>query len=187
MKNLITIFCIVIALGSCKKKSDVTEMGKNETSQYPPHCFNKIKDSDETDIDCGGKCEACANGTPVAPICTVSVNTITINNATYTISLGAIDTGAYYTVSGVFNTSSNYRLILKSAPDQTKVYSIDGNVPDQDNEVALQVDYNFSTLNLTSGKVYFKNNGSSYTAVVCSGVGAMSNISIPVKANFNFQ
>lgn len=187
MKNFIPILCILISIFSCKKKSDVTEVGRNETSQYPPHCFNKIKDSDETDIDCGGKCESCTNGTPVAPTCTVSVNTITINNATYTINAGAIDTGAYYTVSGLFNTSSNYRLMLKSAPDQTKVYTIDGNVPDQANDVSFEVAYNFSTLNLTSGKVYFKNNGNSYTAVVCNGMGQLSNLSIPVNANFNFQ
>lgn len=187
MKSLITILCIILSFFSCKKKSEVTEVGKNETSQYPAHCFNKIKDSDETAIDCGGKCESCSNGTPVAPTCTVSQNTITINNANYTVGVGGIDTGAYYTVSGVYNNSYHYRLMLKSAPDQTKVYTIDGNVPDQFNDASFQIDYNQSSLNLTSGKVYFKNNGSTYTAVICNGLGELSNLSIPVKTNFSFQ
>jgi hypothetical protein len=28
----------------------------------PAHCYNKVQDGDETDIDCGGKCDQCAAG-----------------------------------------------------------------------------------------------------------------------------
>jgi hypothetical protein len=187
MKKLIPILCILTTLSFCKKNSEIAEDGRNETSQYPPHCFNKIKDQDETAVDCGGKCEACSVGTPVTPSCTTSVNTFSINNVNYTANLGTKDTGAYYNVNGVYGSSKNYRLTLKSPPDQTKVYTIDGSIPDQANEAAMQFDYNLTTVYLTSGKVYFKNNGSSYTAVICNGSGLLSNISIPVKANFNFQ
>jgi hypothetical protein len=187
MKKLIPIFCILITLAFCKKKNGINEDGKNESSQYPPHCFNKIKDQDETAVDCGGQCESCVVGTPVAPACTTTANTFTINNVNYTAGMGTKDTGAYYNVNGVYGNSQNYRLTLKSAPDQTKVYNIDGSIPDQATEAAMQFQYNLTTVYLTSGKVYFKNNGGSYTAVICNGSGVLSNISIPVKANFTFQ
>jgi len=43
------------------------------------------------------------------------------------------------------------------------------------------------TVNLTTGSVYFKNNGTSYTAVICNGSGLLSNVNIPVKGNIKFQ
>jgi hypothetical protein len=31
-------------------------------SDRPPHCYDKIQDGDETDVDCGGKCDQCGAG-----------------------------------------------------------------------------------------------------------------------------
>jgi hypothetical protein len=187
MKNLILILCVVVTFFSCKNKSEIDELGKNESSNYPPHCFNNIKDADETGIDCGGKCETCTPGIPSTPSCTVSTNSIVINNVTSSINLGTADSGSFYTVTGLYGNSKFYRLMLKSIPDQTKVYTIDGTTPDQDNDVFFQISYNLSTLFLTSGKVYFKNNGNSYTAVICNGSGEMTGLTIPVTANLTFQ
>jgi hypothetical protein len=55
------------------------------------------------------------------------------------------------------------------------------------NEVAMQITYSLGTVYLTSGKVYFKNNGTSYTAVICNGIGLLSSLNIPVKGSINFQ
>lgn len=171
---------------SCKRKSEIDELGKNESAQYPLHCYNKLQDEDETGVDCGGKCEACS-GTPAAPICSVPGNTMIVNNTNYTASAGGVDSGAYYTINGVYNSSNNYQITLKSRPDETKVYTIDGTIPDQLNEAAMQIEYSLGTVYLTSGKVYFKNNGSSYTAVICNGSGLLSNVSISIKGNLNFH
>ncbi len=187
MKKIIFLLFIAVNFYSCKRNSEIDELGKNESSQYPPHCFNKIKDQDETAVDCGGECESCSSGVPAVPSCTVAENTMIVNNVTYTANVGAADTGAFYTVNGIFNSSNNYQLTLKSAPDQTKVYTIDGTIPDQSNEVAMQITYSLGTVFLTGGKVYFKNNGSSYTAVICNGVGLLTNVNIPVKGSINFQ
>ncbi len=178
---------IAISFFSCKRNSEIDEIGKNESSQFPPHCFNKIKDQDETGVDCGGQCESCTSGVALVPSCTVAENTMIVNNITYTANVGSADTGAYYIVNGIFNSSNNYKLTLKSAPDQTKVYTIDGAIPDQLNEVAMQITYSLGTVYLTSGKVYFKNNGTSYTAVICNGIGLLSSLNIPVKGSINFQ
>jgi hypothetical protein len=187
IKNLLYLICLAISFFSCKRNSEIDELGKNETAQYPLTCYNKIQDQDETGIDCGGKCKSCATGAPATPSCTVSENTMIVNNVTYTALVGGSDSGAYYTINGIFNSSNNYQLTLKSAPDQTKVYSIDGSIPDQSNEAAMQIQFGQGTVHLTSGKVYFKNNGSSYTAVICSGSGLLANVSIPVKGSVNFQ
>ena len=64
MKKTIYFLLVAVSFFSCKRNSEIDELGKNESSQYPPHCFNKIKDQDETGIDCGGKCEACTSGAP---------------------------------------------------------------------------------------------------------------------------
>ena len=187
MKKTIYFLLVAVSFFSCKRNSEIDELGKNESSQYPPHCFNKIKDQDETGVDCGGKCESCTSGAPATPSCTVTENTMIVNNVTYTANIGTADTGAYYTVNGVFSTSNNYKLTLKSAPDQTKVYTIDGAIPDKLDEVAMQITYSLGTVYLTSGKVYFKNNGTSYTAVICNGAGLLSSLNIPVKGSINFQ
>jgi hypothetical protein len=187
MKKIIYFLMIAISFFSCKRNSEIDEIGKNESSQFPPHCFNKIKDQDETGVDCGGQCESCTSGVALVPSCTVAENTMIVNNITYTANVGIADTGAYYIVNGIFNSSNNYKLTLKSAPDQTKVYTIDGAIPDQLNEVAMQITYSLGTVYLTSGKVYFKNNGTSYTAVICNGIGLLSSLNIPVKGNINFQ
>jgi hypothetical protein len=178
---------VAVSFFSCKRNSEIDELGKNESSQYPPHCFNKIKDQDETGVDCGGQCESCTSGVALVPSCTVAENTMIVNNITYTANVGNADTGAYYIVNGIFNSSNNYKLTLKSAPDQTKVYTIDGAIPDQLNEVAMQITYSLGTVYLTSGKVYFKNDGTSYTAVICNGIGLLSSLNIPVKGSINFQ
>ncbi len=186
IKKTLYLLFMVISFFSCKRNSEIDELGKNETAQYPQNCYNKVQDQDETDIDCGGKCKKCA-GAPATPSCTVNENTMVVNNVTYTAFVGGADSGAYYTISGIFNSTNNYQLTLKSVPDQTIVYNIDGSIPDQSNEAAMQIQYGQGTVHLTSGKVYFKNNGSSFTAVICSGSGLLANVSIPVKGSINFQ
>jgi hypothetical protein len=186
MKKKIYLLFIFISFFSCKRESEIDELGKNESAQYPLHCYNKIKDEDETGIDCGGKCAACS-GTPATPSCTVPANTMIVNNSSYTANIGGADSSLYYTINGVYNSSNNYQITLKTKPDVTKVYTIDGAIPDQANEAAMQIGYSLGTVHLTSGKVYFKNNGSSYTAVICSGIGLLSNVSVSVKGNVEFQ
>jgi hypothetical protein len=80
MKKIIYFLLITISFFSCKRNSEIDEIGKNESSQFPPHCFNKIKDQDETGVDCGGKCDSCTSGAPATPSCTVAENTMIVNN-----------------------------------------------------------------------------------------------------------
>ena len=43
MKKTIYFLLVAVSFFSCKRNSEIDELGKNESSQYPPHCFNKIK------------------------------------------------------------------------------------------------------------------------------------------------
>ena len=33
-----------------------------DEEDYPPHCSDFVNSGDETDVDCGGSCESCENG-----------------------------------------------------------------------------------------------------------------------------
>ena len=50
-KNLFFILAVSAVIFSCKKDDD---------GNTPSTCSNGIRDNDETGIDCGGSCTACA-------------------------------------------------------------------------------------------------------------------------------
>jgi hypothetical protein len=43
-----------------KTKKDIGIWMILDNTHYCPSCYNKIKDNDETDVDCGGSCVDCA-------------------------------------------------------------------------------------------------------------------------------
>lgn len=187
MKKLFFVTCISILFFGCKREQVLTTLEDGEILNYERHCYNGIKDGDETDIDCGGECAACPELPHPIPTCTHPANTLIVLGSSYTATVGTITTGSPYEVNGTYSSSNTaYTMKLKNEPNLTTNYLIGPYNPTADNEVQIIVYYGFTPLTLSSGKVFFSKNGNVFTAVICDGIATTSFASIDIAGSISF-
>jgi hypothetical protein len=56
------LFLASILATGCGTNGNSADMGMGDLTMSPAHCSNGAKDSDESDVDCGGSCAPCIDG-----------------------------------------------------------------------------------------------------------------------------
>jgi len=87
MKNIFALALALFIFSACTKEDDRELISDADLlipfATFPDHCYNNILDEDETEIDCGGSCDACLEA---APTCSLSSNTGIVNGTTRLIT-----------------------------------------------------------------------------------------------------
>lgn len=188
MNKLFYAVTLSLLLYGCKREQVLKTPENGEILEFPSHCYNGVKDGDETGIDCGGACDSCPVIPAPVPTCTHPANTLTVLGSTYTSTVGIATTGTPYTVNGNYSSSNTqYILKLKDVPNLTTNYLLGPYSPTADNEVQFIFYYGFTPITLSNGKVFITKSGNLYSVTICDGVATVGSSTVDVAGCITFQ
>ncbi len=175
-KNLKFILLIVVlatlVMFACRKETEkqTTYIDK------PAHCYNLVKDSDETYIDCGGACGACNVPAVLTSNCTCPNYTVQAN----LVNLPVSSAGRLTNVSGNYEYTLNIAggslkvITMTGAPIGTDLQVVTTSQPSATNEVVVLYTNGGPTANLTTGNVQIRQSTSGLITEtyvdICNGV-----------------
>lgn len=98
-----------------------------------PTCYDGVKNQNETDIDCGGRCIACEIKIPVVSPCAASLKTNTVTFDDRQLKLTAVDYVCSETYGDfkffIYNLDKGYpeiTILLDGMPTEDAIYPVTG-------------------------------------------------------------
>lgn len=179
MKYLFIFSFIILSITNCKRKQALRELSKNEPLvTMEPQCYNGLKDTNETGVDCGGPCAECnievANCFPLN-------NTLKAGTTTYSLTPNSSGVSGFsYVISGTYDSGYKYVIELgnTSIPNTQKAYTIRDYSPGANEAMIYLKVSSFTSTNLDffvkTGKVYVTESGGKYYATICDAQGYYS-------------
>jgi hypothetical protein len=122
-------------------------------------CTDGIRNQDETDIDCGGRCLQCEVKIPVVAPCaaTLTKNIVNLDNSKITFTNATFSCSSYNREKFLIAYYANYREfkieLEGSIPDEDKIYSI-GQYLDYDSDATLKYYDGWAYYIATNGELY---------------------------------
>lgn len=145
MRKSLYYILLALAAGACTPE-------EQDNPFVGPTCYDGIRNQDEEEIDCGGRCQACeVLGTPVVTPCANSLK----DNV---VRLDGIEMTADSRNSMCQVTSQGYRLYFQQGNTQIFVV-IGGNTPYKDQQVYSLVPVSFPQAGEASIEYYEGSNG----------------------------
>jgi hypothetical protein len=150
-RNILYTFIITLLLTSC--------LMEQENPLIVATCTDGIRNQDETDIDCGGRCQQCEVKIPVVAPCATSLskNIVSLDNSKITFTNATFSCSSYSRENFLIAYYANYREfkieLEGSIPDEDKIYSI-GQYIDYDSDATVEYYDGWTYYVATTGELY---------------------------------
>lgn len=173
MKFLISLL-LCLAFISCNRKKTLKDVDKiGILAKGPATCYNRIKDGDELDVDCGGSCQDC--NFEIAP-CSPPGNLITIGTSTLNLYPDIVNQSGQYIFEGTYTNGFSYKIELSDiTPNTIKAYNLSNSIGFGTATVYFKKSGfsggNSQDFYINKGKLYVTKTGNIYYATICNGEG----------------
>lgn len=172
-RNILYTFIIALLLVSCVAEQD--------NPLTVATCTDGIRNQNETDIDCGGRCQACeGKTTATAPCASALVNNVVMFNSTkitFANGLSTCEQNVDYFELRL--AQGNYSIMIELygiRPTTNKIYKFAYDWTASENEAVLTV--------TTGGKTYIADEGYLYTTIL-NGEMIMEFCSITMRETYS--
>lgn len=155
-RNILYTLIITLLLASC--------MAEQDNPLIVATCTDGIRNGNETDIDCGGHCQACEGKTTLAAPCAsaLTTNVMMFNNTNVKFAAGAnncLQTSEHFEFQ---LAQSNYKILIELngiRPQTSKIYKLAGEWTAGDNEAVL-------IISASNGRTYIAMDGYLYVTIL---------------------
>jgi hypothetical protein len=172
-RNILYTFTIILLLAAC--------VAEQENPLIVATCTDGIRNGNETDIDCGGRCQACEGKTTATAPCAsvLANNVVTFNNTKITFASGPYSCEQNADYFELRFEQGSYSIMIELygiPPTSNKIYKFAYDWTARENEAVLAV--------TTGGKTYIADEGYLYTTIL-NGEMIMEFCSIKMRDTYS--